>query len=94
MSLLDYFRSKRNKRSAGLAKERLQILVAHERAARDGLDYLPALQDELLAVIQKYVDVDRDAVQIDLDREGDCEVLELNVTLPDRREKTADKSRS
>lgn len=94
MSLLDYFRSKRNKRSAGLAKERLQILVAHERAARDGLDYLPALQDELLAVIQKYVDVDRDAVQIELDREGDCEVLELNVTLPDRGEKTADKSRS
>lgn len=94
MSLLDYFRSKRNKRSAGLAKERLQILVAHERAARDGLDYLPALQDELLAVIQKYVDVNRDAVQIELDREGDCEVLELNVTLPDRREKTADKSRS
>jgi cell division topological specificity factor len=85
MSLLDYFRSKRNKRSAGLAKERLQILVAHERAARDGLDYLPALQDELLAVIQKYVEVDRDAVQIELDREGDCEVLELNVTLPDRR---------
>lgn len=85
MSLLDYFRSKRNKNSAGLAKERLQILVAHERAARDGLDYLPALQDELLAVIQKYVQVDRDAVQIELDREGDYEVLELNVTLPDRR---------
>lgn len=84
MSLLDYFRSKRNRRSAGLAKERLQILVAHERAARDGLDYLPALQDELLAVIQKYVQVDRDAVQIELDREGDYEVLELNVTLPER----------
>lgn len=87
MSLLDYFRSKRNKRSAGLAKERLQILVAHERAARDGLDYLPALQDELLAVIQKYVQVDREAVQIELDREGDCEVLELNVTLPEREKR-------
>lgn len=85
MSLLDYFRSQRNKRSAGIAKERLQILVAHERAARDGLDYLPALQDELLEVIRKYVDVDRDAVNIELDREGDCEVLELNVTLPERR---------
>ncbi len=94
MSLLDYFRSKRNKRSAGLAKERLQILVAHERAARDGLDYLPALQDELLAVIQKYVEVDRDAVRVELDREGDCEVLELNVTLPERAEKTGDRARS
>lgn len=94
MSLLDYFRSKRNKRSAGLAKERLQILVAHERAARDGLDYLPALQDELLAVIQKYVHVDRDAVNIELDRDGDCEVLELNVTLPERGEKADDTARS
>lgn len=84
MSLLSYFRSQRGKRSASVAKERLQILVAHERAARDGLDYLPALQDELLAVIQKYVQVDRDAVQIQLDRDGDCEVLELNITLPDR----------
>ena len=84
MSLLNYFRSQRGKRSASVAKERLQILVAHERATRDGLDYLPALQDDLLAVIRKYVQVDRDAVQIQLDREGDCEVLELNITLPDR----------
>jgi cell division topological specificity factor len=84
MSLLSYFRSQRSKRTASVAKERLQILVAHERAARDGLDYLPALQNELLAVIQKYVHVDRDAVHIQLDREGDCEVLELNITLPDR----------
>lgn len=83
MSLLSYFRSQR-KRTASVAKERLQILVAHERAQRDGLDYLPALQEELLAVIRKYVEVDRDAVQIQLDREGNCEVLELNITLPDR----------
>lgn len=84
MSLLDYFRSQRKQQTASVAKERLQILVAHERAARDGLDYLPALQDELLAVIKKYVHVDRDAVQIQLDREGDCDILELNITLPDR----------
>lgn len=84
MSLLNYFRSQRNKRTASVAKERLQILVAHERAARDGLDYLPALQDELLEVIRKYVQVDRDAVQIQLDREGDCDILELNITLPER----------
>lgn len=84
MNLLSYFRSQRSKRSATVAKERLQILVAHERAARDGLDYLPALQDELLAVVQKYVQVDRDAVQVQLDRDGDCDILELNITLPDR----------
>jgi cell division topological specificity factor len=84
MSLLNYFRAQRSKRTASVAKERLQILVAHERAARDGLDYLPALRDELLAVIQKYVQVNQDAVQIQLDHEGDCEVLELSITLPDR----------
>ncbi|MDX9768693.1 MAG: cell division topological specificity factor MinE, partial [Ectothiorhodospiraceae bacterium] len=39
----------------------------------------------LLAVIRKYVEVDNDAVTIQLDREGDCEVLELNITLPDGR---------
>jgi cell division topological specificity factor len=84
MSLLNYFRAQRSKRTATVAKERLQILVAHERAARNGLDYLPALQEELLAVIKKYVDVDREAVQIQLDRDGDCDILELNITLPDR----------
>lgn len=84
MSLLSYFRSQRKKRTASTAKERLQILVAHERAARDGLDYLPALQEELLEVIRKYVQVERDAVQIQVDREGDCEVLELNIVLPER----------
>jgi len=84
MSLLSYFRSQRSKRNASVAKERLQILVAHERAARDGLDYLPALQEELIAVIKKYVAIDREAVQIQLDREGDCDILELNITLPDR----------
>src|SRR5690606_3762221 len=69
MSLLSYFRAQRRQRTASVAKERLQILVAHERAARNGRDWLPKLQDELLAVIKKYVDIDRDAVQMQLDRE-------------------------
>lgn len=82
MSFLSYFRSqKRN--SASVAKERLQIIVARERSPRGGPDYLPMLKEELLLVIGKYVQVDPDAVKIQLDREGDCEVLELNVTLPD-----------
>lgn len=83
MSFLDYFRSQ-SKRSASVAKERLQIVVARERASRGGPDYLPELQNEILKVIRRYVEVDQDAVQIQLDREGDCEVLELNITLPER----------
>ncbi len=84
MSLLSYFRSQR-KNTARVAKERLQILVARERSQRDGPDYLPALQEELLQVIRKYVEVDNEAVQMHLDKDGDCEILELNITLPDQR---------
>ncbi len=82
MNFLNYFRSQK-KSSAAVAKERLQIIVAHERTTRGGPEYLPMLKEELLAVISKYVEVDREAVKIQLDRDGDCEVLELNVVLPE-----------
>jgi cell division topological specificity factor len=80
MKLLDYFRSQRRK-SAEVAKERLQIIVARERVPRGGPDYLPLLKEELLNVVRKYVAIDQDAVKIELEREGDREVLELNITL-------------
>lgn len=80
MKFFDYFVSQK-KKSASVAKERLQIIVARERSPRGGPDYLPLLKEELLNVIRKYVSIDQDAVKIQLDREGDCEVLELNITL-------------
>jgi cell division topological specificity factor len=80
LSYLSYLRSQR-RTSAAVAKERLQIIVARERAQRGGPDYLPMLKDELLKVIGKYVRVNQDAVKIQLEREGDYEVLELNITL-------------
>ena len=84
MGLLDYFRSAgRNKGSASVAKERLQILVAHDRAARDRPSYLPRLQQEIIAVIRKYVDVDMNAVSVNYEQEGSQEILELNIVLPD-----------
>ena len=85
MGFLDYFRStRRQSNSAALAKERLQIIVAHERGnKRKGPDYLPALKKELLDVVRKYVPIRQDQVKIHLDRDGDYEVLELNITLPD-----------
>jgi cell division topological specificity factor len=83
MGIFDYFRSSKN-RTASIAKERLQVIVARERVHRSGPDYLPALHREILAVIRKYVHVGDDAVQMNLEREGDCEVLELNITLPDK----------
>lgn len=93
MSFLSYFRSQR-KKTASLAKERLQIIVARERLqCSGGPDYLPMLQDELLAVVRKYVQVDRNAVRMQLDQEGDCEVLELNITLPDNPEASSARAR-
>ena len=80
MSFFDYFRSKKNS-TASVAKERLQIIVAHERGQREQPDYLPQLQQELLQVIRKYVQISDDMVQVEVDRNDHCSVLELNVTL-------------
>jgi len=82
MSLLDYFKTTKPN-SAKVAKERLQILVAHERNARNQPSYLPALQQELLKVIQKYIQVDQDAISVNFDSDDEQETLELNIVLPD-----------
>ncbi|MEP7242127.1 MAG: cell division topological specificity factor MinE [Gammaproteobacteria bacterium] len=83
MGLLALFR--RTPPSANIAKERLRIIVAQERGARGGPDYLPLLRRELLEVIRKYVNVDPDAIQISLEREDGHEVLELSVALPEKK---------
>ncbi|KEA62613.1 Cell division topological specificity factor MinE [Marinobacterium lacunae] len=80
MGILSYFRTKKQS-SASVAKERLQVLVAYERNQRNQPDYLPQMQQEILAVIAKYVDVSVEDVQVNLDE--DCSILELNVTLPE-----------
>jgi len=82
MSLLDYFKSTKPS-SASLAKERLQILVAHERATRNQPSYLPQLQKELLAVVQKYINVDDDAISVNFEQDDSQETLELNIVLPE-----------
>jgi len=82
MALLDYFRSPKNN-TASLAKERLQIIVAHERSSRLSPDYLPMLKQDILAVIAKYVNISEDQVSVEFDSSDELAVLELNVTLPD-----------
>ncbi|MBM4207132.1 MAG: cell division topological specificity factor MinE [Gammaproteobacteria bacterium] len=82
MSLLDYFKTSRPS-SAAQAKERLQILVAHERVSHNQPLYLPQLQKELLEVIQKYVQVDKDAISVSFEQDGNQETLELNIVMPD-----------
>ncbi len=81
---LDFFRSRKSQSSASIAKERLQIIVAHERGNRSQPDYLPQLQKDLLEVIRKYVPIDQEQVQVELANQGSCSILELNITLPER----------
>lgn len=81
MSIFKYLK-KRNT-TASVAKERLQIIISHERTRRNTPDYLPKLQEEILAVIARYIPITRDKVSVNLERTGDCAVLELNVTMPD-----------
>jgi cell division topological specificity factor len=83
MGLMDLFRKKK-KNSASVAKERLQILVAHERIERHKDSYLPQLKEDLLDVIRKYVEVDQDSINVQLEMDGNQEILELNVVLPDK----------
>ncbi|WP_045727096.1 MULTISPECIES: cell division topological specificity factor MinE [unclassified Xanthomonas] len=81
MGLLDFLKAKKN--TAETAKNRLQIIIAQERNQRGGPDYLPLLQRELLEVIKKYVNIDADAVKVDLVKDGEHDVLDISVALPE-----------
>jgi len=82
MGLFDFLKVKKN--TASIAKDRLRIIIAQERSTLGGPDYLPLLRRELLEVIRKYVNVDVDAVKVDLVKEGDHDMLDISVSLPDR----------
>ena len=69
--------------TASVAKERLQVIISYERTQRKVPDYLPRLQEEILAVIAKYIPISDEHVSVNLGRTGDNSVLELNVTMPD-----------
>ncbi len=83
MGIFDFL-THRNKNTANVAKSRLQILIQQERSMRGAPDYLPMLQRELLEVIRKYINVDADAVKVDLHKDGDSELLDISVALPDK----------
>jgi cell division topological specificity factor len=79
MSLLTLFR---RQRTAPVARERLQVLLAHERMAAGHSELLAVLREEILAVIAKHITVDRDKVNIKLDRGKDMSTLEIDVEMP------------
>jgi len=84
MSFLSFFLGEK-KKTATVAKERLQIILAHERSGRGAsrADYLPQLQAELVAVISKYVQISADDIKVSLEKQDNFEVLEVKIELPD-----------
>ncbi len=86
MSFFSFFLGEK-KKSASVAKERLQIILAHERSGRNAAepDYLPDLQRELIAVISRYVKIDPADIKVHLERQDNLEVLEVKIELPDKR---------
>lgn len=72
-----------HRKSANVARERLQIVVSHQRNDDGDADFLPKMRHELLTVICKYVKIDKDQVNVQLQRTGSCSVLELNITIPE-----------
>ena len=75
------------KQTATVAKERLQLILAHERSGRNATepDYLQDLQRDLIAVISKYIKIDIKDIKVNLDRHDNLEVLEVKIELPDAR---------
>lgn len=80
MSLFDFFR----RGSAPIARERLQILLAHERGAFGYPDLLGTLREEILAVIGRHVAVEPDKVQIRMDRGKSVSTLAVDIEIPNR----------
>ena len=80
MRLFDLFFSP-HRHSAAIAKERLKIVLAHERAGRDAPDFLPKLQRDLIEVVGRYVDMKEDMIRVNLGKSGETSLLEINIEI-------------
>ena len=80
MSFLNFFK---RSRSAPVARDRLQVLLAHERALSGRPDLAAVLEQEILAVIARHIPIDRDKVVVKLDRGAQVSTLEIDIEMPD-----------
>lgn len=95
MGLLDIFKKQNN--SAKIAKERLQIIVAHQRDGRnternEQPAFMEAMKREILEVVRKYIHIEPEDIETTIEREGDGEVLAFNINLPDKQGKRGDEA--
>ena len=81
MGLLDLFTKKRA--SAHIARERLSLVLAHERAERSGNDVITRLKEELIAVICRHTSIDKDALNVTVEHRDSVEVLKVDLVLPE-----------
>lgn len=91
MGIFDFFR--RQESSASKAKERLQIVVSHQRAARSNEQseplFMEEMKREILTVVGKYFDIKLQDIEANLERDSEKEVLALNINLPDKAKNSA-----
>lgn len=85
MSMFSFFRRPREVRSADSARDRLQILLAHERASCSSPEVLPLLQRDIMDAIERHMKVGSDSVDIKIERGDDLSTLEINIELPGTR---------
>lgn len=82
MTFLDFFAKKQTANTASAAKNRLQIIIARERSTTSEYDFMPKLEQEIIAIIAKYINVPTDDIKISMEKSGDIEVLDVNVQFP------------
>jgi len=82
VGIFSFFSTSPPQRSADQAKERLQVLLALERNSNDAPSFLPQLQDDIMKVIAKYIQIDNDKVLIEVERGPDVSMLDINIELP------------
>ena len=71
-----------NKKSASIAKDRLQFVISQERALRKGPEYLPQMQQDLIDIIAKYIEIDKESINVEINHiDGK---MELNIVLADQ----------
>ena len=88
MGLFNYLFSP-HRHSAAIAKERLKIVLAHERAGRSAPDFLPKLQKELIDVVGRYVQIRDDMIRVNLGKSGETSLLEINIEIDGAKPKPA-----
>ena len=79
---MNFLRLFSRSQSAPAARERLQVLLAHERASTGGSDLVTKLRDEILQVISKHMQIDEDKVSVKIERGAQVSTLEVDIEIP------------